>query len=289
MKKYFLISILFAIFLTGGNVFAMNIKKVNKWAILLNYDAERNKNIDKILPNYDMLILDPDIHPDLENIRQKVLLIAYISLGEAATYRKYWKSMDKSLIIKANKNWKDAYFVDVSNKKWQKIILNEVIPDIEKQGFDGLFLDTIDTVDLIAQEYPTKYPNARKAMINLIKKIKIQYPKLKLISNNGFTIMDNICNSLDGVLVESLFGTFEYGTGAFGKNIYVETRANISREKLKKLTAIKARNKNHQIFVIDYADYKNKRYREYLYKKIKSYGFNPYIAEKELDNLYIMG
>lgn len=264
------------------------MKKIDKWMILLNYDEVKIKNIEKILPKYDMLILDPDNHPDFKHTRQDALIIGYISIGEAEGYRKYWKSIekDKNLVIKENENWKENYYVDVTSEKWHKIILDEVIPDIVKQGFDGLFLDTIDTVDVIEEKYSIKYPNARKGMIDLIKKIRKKYPYLIIISNNGLTVMDDIQNSLDGVLVESLFGTYESDANNASKIKYVEIPDNIAQEKVQKLQAIKNNYKDKFIFVIDYAEQKNKGYREYLAKKIKKHDFSPYIAERELDNIY---
>jgi polysaccharide biosynthesis protein PelA len=277
--------LIFLYILMFSNIFPKNI---NKWAILLDYDSTRNENIENNLKNYDMLILDPDSHPNLNKIKKNnkdILFIAYISIGEAESYRSYWDEIknDRKLIISENENWKENYFVNVSNEKWQNIILNKVIPNIILKGFKGLFLDTIDTVDYLNHKYPGQYPNAKNDMTKLIKMIKQKYPDLELISNNGLTILPEIYNELFGMLFESLFGTYKF-ENSYIKYILADKKE--SNIKLNHLLSLKKYNQNKPIFIIDYADIKNKEYVKYLSKKIKKYKFNPYIAERELNNIY---
>ena len=82
--------------------------------------------------------------------------------------------------------------VDVRNPEWKEIIIQDVIPRILKAGFDGLFLDTIDTAAHLHAKHPKKYIGIKKAMIELIRDIKEHYPNLFLISNNGFLILEEI-------------------------------------------------------------------------------------------------
>jgi len=108
---------------------------------------------------YDILIIDPyfkKIKLTLEDINKlkekpqggKRLIISYFSVGEAEKYRKYWKDeWDKKLpnwISHENENWEGNYIVKYWSKEWQEIIEDMLGTQI-KSGFDGVFLDTIDT------------------------------------------------------------------------------------------------------------------------------------------------
>lgn len=108
---------------------------------------------------YDILIIDPyfkKIKLTLEDIKKlkvkpqggKRLVIGYLSVGEAESYRNYWKDeWGKKLpnwISYENENWRENYIVKYWSKEWQEII-EDMLESHIKSGFDGVFLDTIDT------------------------------------------------------------------------------------------------------------------------------------------------
>jgi hypothetical protein len=70
---------------------------------------------------------------------------------------------------------------------------------------DGVFFDTVDTPDVYSSTAfgyvaVAGYPAAFAAMIN---SFAAQFPAAKIISNRGFTILDDIIKSCDGVMFES--------------------------------------------------------------------------------------
>ena len=79
-------------------------------------------------------------------------VVAYLSIGEAETYRKYWKSSwnnpatRPSYILEENPKWKGNFKIKYWQKEWQQIILNE-IENIINVGFDGVFLDIVDAFE----------------------------------------------------------------------------------------------------------------------------------------------
>ena len=115
------------------------------------------------LTNYDMFIIDAffwdDIllKSDLEKLKQKPngggrLIIAYLSIGEAEDYRYYWKpewSMNPpSWLGDENPDWKGNFRVQYWTTEWQSLIYgteDSYINKIIDAGFDGVYLDTIDT------------------------------------------------------------------------------------------------------------------------------------------------
>lgn len=84
-------------------------------------------------------------------------VVAYLSIGEAEAYRKYWKSSWNNpaarpdYILEENPDWKENFKVKYWKKEWQQIILNE-IDYIVNSGFDGVFLDIVDAFEYFENE-----------------------------------------------------------------------------------------------------------------------------------------
>lgn len=113
--------------------------------------------------DYDMLVIDlffndgtaltPD---DLAQLKIKHnggrrLVISYMSIGEAESYRYYWNpdwKKNPPVWLKAlNKRWAGNYKVEYWNPDWQSIIYgneNAYLDKILQAGFDGAYLDIID-------------------------------------------------------------------------------------------------------------------------------------------------
>jgi len=257
------------------------LNNVQDWFILLDYNDDNLHITDyQKVKSYGMVILDPDSHPPISLLPQNIIKIAYISLGEAETYRSYWsKIAHKPWVIAENENWAGNYFIDISSSEWQELIINSVIPNIIEKGFQGLFLDTLDTAYYLAKEIPgEKYHNSKENMILLVRKIKESYPDLMLISNNGFFILDEIAPYLSAALSESIYMGID-----FENNSYKAMPASETAYKIERLLKIQSDN-NLPIFIIDYTDDVN--IRKTVSAKIKELNFKPYIARKRLNNIY---
>jgi len=115
---------------------------------------------------YDVLIIDMYFKgvkltvEDIEKLKEKPqggkrLIIGYFSVGEAEDYRAYWENKwNKELpdwISHENKNWEGNYIVKYWSKEWQEII-GEMLKKYLDAGFDGVFLDTIDTYESFEEE-----------------------------------------------------------------------------------------------------------------------------------------
>lgn len=119
---------------------------------------------------YDLVIIDPFFDEnmltpaDVDLIRfrpngTKRLVIAHVSIGSAENYRYYWQNSWNSnppeWILKPYENYPDEYWVDFRNKDWQNIIYgnnNSYMKKIIDAGFDGAFLDNVETYKQIEQE-----------------------------------------------------------------------------------------------------------------------------------------
>ena len=108
-----------------------------------------------MIPRPDLLVLEPDHqwHPRvLRRSGQKVL--AYLSLGEIHKTRPYYAALAARVGVLASPNprWPDAVAVDPGAPAWWGVVLEEVVPQILAQGYDGLFLDTLDDAGSLVRD-----------------------------------------------------------------------------------------------------------------------------------------
>jgi cysteinyl-tRNA synthetase len=116
--------------------------------------------------NYDLLIIDAYFsndemltHEDVNHLKEKMnggkrLILSYLSIGEAENYRYYWqKEWDinpPSWLEEENPDWSGNYKVRYWDKEWWEIILgnlNAYLDKILKAGFDGVYLDLVDSFE----------------------------------------------------------------------------------------------------------------------------------------------
>ncbi|WKZ86352.1 hypothetical protein N5B55_05200 [Ralstonia pickettii] len=76
---------------------------------------------------------------------------------------------------------------------------------------DGLFMDTVDTVDV----YPSQA--FQSAFADMINRLKALWPSKAFCSNRGFTILDAIIKSCSYVMFESFLVDYDWATGAYAK------------------------------------------------------------------------
>lgn len=157
--------------------------------------------------NMDLAIVEPDlISPDRQ---AKTVWYAYLSIGEIHKSRPYFSLLEeKGVLADTNSNWPGAYTVDVRSPVWKEMILKTLIPSFLAQGYTGIFLDTIDVPIFLEP----RLPGSRQALINLIREIHAQYPRLHIIPNNGLDILPEIQGIIDGIVVEDLYTHYDFIT-----------------------------------------------------------------------------
>jgi uncharacterized protein (TIGR01370 family) len=161
------------------------------------------------------------------------------------------------------------------------MVLNRIIPAILEQGFDGLFLDTVDNAEYLERYHPAKnYPGSEEAMVQLIKKIRKKYPDIYIIANRGYAILDRIGGVLDALVAESTFAIWD--TEAKRSRILNSVEFEIT---VKNLKATQARFKL-PILSLDYVEYANPVAIERILSRSRECGFIPYISTPDLFKIY---
>ncbi len=233
---------------------------------------------DKIINpgDFKLIILEPDnvvVAPEIPS----TLFIGYISLGEAEEFRWYWDEIkNEGFVLDENPDWEGDYYVDVRDPLWQKYVVDHIIPEILNKGFDGLFMDTIDTAEYLEYVDAEKYAGSVDAMVDMIKKIRVNYPDIYIISNNGLILLDKITDCIDFALVEDLYTTYD-----FDKNKYGVQSSETTAEMFNVLKNF-SKTTDVPILTLDYVDPSNKKDIKKVMKKSRSDGFCPYVADIHL-------
>ena len=219
-----------------------------------------------------MVILDPDNYSkeEIHRLKENTIVVAYLSVGEVSTDRKYFKEVEECVMGK-NPVW-NSYYVNVSCEKWQDLILNGIIPEILNKGFDGVFLDTVDVVDL--------YPNMKNDMIELIATIREKYPNIIIIQNRGFSIIDETAKYIDGILFECF--TTRYNWKSKKYEVWSDEDLKWIDSVAEKLVKLRERY-GIVVLTLDYAE--NKSLEIYCIKHAEKFGFIHFISKINLTTL----
>lgn len=136
-------------------------------------------------------------------------VIAYMSIGEAESYRSYFAGLSKSLLGAQNPKWKGNYNVHFWEKEWQDVIIGSYLKNIKAQGFNGVFLDVID-----AYERYSPVDERANDMAIFIERISQEGrrddPDFMVIMQNGLQIRRHLkdeklfLESITGVNAESV-------------------------------------------------------------------------------------
>ncbi|MDX2158216.1 MAG: endo alpha-1,4 polygalactosaminidase [Hyphomicrobiaceae bacterium] len=150
---------------------------------------------------------------------RKRVVLAYFSIGEAESYRFYWRPEWKDAdvppwYVAENCAWPRNYMVRFWHDGWKDIIYrgnDSFLKRIVASGFDGVYLDRID----VFWELVKERPSAREDMIRFVTEIAETGRRLK----PGFLI---VAQNAEDLLVERLYRDIIDGLGKedllFGHN-----------------------------------------------------------------------
>ncbi len=227
---------------------------------------------------YDWIVLDQD-DPILDRLRlhfymeRRAKVFGYISVGEIESFRDYYEDI-RRFAIGENPMW-DTEVADLRKKEYLDFLVEVVAKRIAERGFDGFFLDTLDSYRLVAKE--DEVGDFVRAEVYLIRRLKERYPDMLIVINRGFEIVEEVRELIDGVVVESLF------VGLDGDRQYVKVREEDRRYLLPILERIKGI--GLPVIVIDYLPPSRRSRAKDIVKRIRDLGFIPYVSDRELSRV----
>ena len=225
---------------------------------------------------YDVSIISPDAEADLtEGHKLGHQFYSYLSIGEVASDAPYReKAISRKIPFFGKNEFWQSDLVDLSHPDWTQFVIELAGVAVQKH-FDGFFLDTVDTVDLLIQKYPDRAEVFRLGLIGLVKKLRAAYPDKKIIVNRGFPVIDQLVGIVDGMLIESVFQTFD-GT----KKTYVAVVPSTTDELLRRIQKVK--DAGFAIYVLDYVDPGNLALARETAGRIEGLGYHALITTIEL-------
>jgi cysteinyl-tRNA synthetase, unknown class len=218
------------------------------------------------------------------------IVLSYLSIGEAETYRSYWKwywgwffgLFAPRWLAQQNREWRGNYGVRYWQDDWQKIIVGgegSYIDRIIKAGFDGVYLDKVDEYeqDALAKENP----NLRADMIAFVKALaahaRARKPGFLVVPQNGEELLRDASYRavIDGLGKENLlFGEMRDKEASRPQDI------DFNVANLKLLTGDRK-----PVFAVEYLD--DPRLIANAKKRLLDYGFIPHFADRALDTMRI--
>ena len=228
---------------------------------------------------YDLCLLDPHAKADLKPGQELGhRFLAYLSLVELAK-----GSIAEADAIKrgvpflaVNEDWA-SQVMDVATQRWRDFIIEDAAVKAFAKGFDGLFLDTADAVANPAFKDKTQ---ARGAIVAVIRTLHQRWPEKTIILNRGFDLLAEVTPCLSGVLVESVYQSFDPTTKAWRAvpedgSRWLETRIN-------SVKALKL-----PVYAVDYVDPTNQPLAEATVRQLLALGCVPLVTTPALNGVII--
>ncbi len=145
---------------------------------------------------FNLVVLDSS-YPS-KNIRQLRMegktVFGYLSLGAVGKNRWWYQSLHEAGALQGQNPGFDSLIIDLDNPLWIKLIEQRIIPAMLERGFNAIFLDDLDLIYQTQQHHEA---------LELISRIRLKFPKLKIMGNRGLEYLTGFAKEIDYVLLES--------------------------------------------------------------------------------------
>lgn len=170
-----------------------------------------------MLNEFDRVVLEPDAvtQAELSEFNQDkdslTTLFSYLSVGEVGPTRNWKSSLDQSWVLGVNPHWASEV-MDLSNPGWRAFLMRRA-DELIGRGYQGFFLDTMDSYHLVAKTDEEKQ-RQEQGLVTFIASLKARHPNVQLIANRGFEVLPSIASHLDVIAAESLYARW-HGTDGY--------------------------------------------------------------------------
>jgi len=233
------------------------------------------------LAQFEWTVLEP-AHLEAEDIAflrtQGNEPFAYLSVGE---YDGNVAELEAGLAQGAssvrNQAW-DSQVMLLTSSAWQNHLLRRA-EELAGQGYAGLFLDTLDSFQLLPEG---KREAQRAALRGFLAELKRQQPNLKLIFNRGFEVLPELPGVASAVAVESIHAGWDPNAHRY------RAVSQSDRDWLKThLDPLRAQ--DVPLIAIDYLPSTRRDEARALARQLQKEGFVPYVTMPDLNYLGVSG
>ena len=276
----------------------IKFKERKDWYAAKNFVCYYGADAIADMSDFNIAIIESRSHTkkEIELLKKAgAWVVGYVTIGEddklekrdgkgPGGYASFYMDIDNDGQPDKNINW-NSYYVNAGNKLWQDIIINERVKAVLDKGCDGIFMDTVDTVEI--------YQNTKKGMIDLIANIRKKYPDIKIVQNRGFSVIADTAPYIDSVMYEDFSIDYDWENDTYSKadegklvstGIFAVTLNKI-RYKFKdgKPTLKKPQ---FTVVALDYANPDQKELIQFCYDRAWEYDFVPYVSTIQLDEVF---
>lgn len=231
------------------------------------------------LLSYDRVVVSPTNITDRQ-ISQlhaaNIQVFAYLSIGE-------WDNSlgavpANSTILTQNTDW-NASVMDLGNSDWRSYLLSQA-QILNSKGFDGLFLDTLDSYTLAGLSV-TNLATQQTALIetlNALAQSEQSDTSVELILNRGFELINRLAFKPQAVVAESMIHGYNAAVDSYFTRTMEDTQWVSDRLKEVQEEGIEA-------IVIDYLPSHRHQDRIDAAKDLVELGFTPYLSNGLLTDM----
>jgi len=231
------------------------------------------------LYRYDWLVMQPELASSTRLSlldRGGTLPIAYVAVDEIAQSHTLFPEVQESWKIGANTDW-DSAILDLRLPEVQDFILEKRIAPAMAMGFQGVFLDTLDS-HLLTEPGRSDREAFIKAQASLISAIRQRYPETRIIINRGFHLPPGTHEQIDALAFESYLEGYDPGTRQFGP-VPESNREWLDR----RFQEWRGQYPDKPLIAIDYTPTANEA--PALAARLRRLGFIPYVTNPDLTRL----
>lgn len=231
---------------------------------------------------YDLVVLDDRYHPPLAPLLAAGKdVYGYLSLGEVEERQPYFAAVQHEGLLRGeNPNWKGSFFVDWRDPRWERRVLNQLIPAILQQGFGGLMLDTVDNAEYLETIDPVRNRGMKDAALRLIREIRRNYPAVRIILNRGFFLLDEAAPGIQYALAESVLSRYDFANRTYTHATKAEYHAAVAL-----LHSVRQKHPSLGVLTLDYWWPHETRKVQTIYDLERQNGFLPCVATIRLDRV----
>lgn len=182
-----------------------------------------------------------------------VQVLAYLSLGEDEGDPAAWHTGT------LRPEW-NTHQVDARHPAWRAQLQTQVTN--YSRIFDGFFLDTLDSA--------LDDPQQKRAMLKLVRQVRSWAGPKYLLANRGFSLLERLRGTLDGVLIEAFSTTWQDGYRVYTDGELAYTEGLLAQ----------ARRLRLDVYALDYAN--TPALKRFARSRAASLGLSTFVSNREL-------
>jgi uncharacterized protein (TIGR01370 family) len=186
-----------------------------------------------------LLVTDPAsrCNPRASEHASGAVWLAYLSVGEVNQgHPSYAWLVATGIVLGANPHWPDARSIDTRSPLYRSVYLDPTLAAITAQGYQGVFLDTLD--EALAR--------APDTVVSIVRDIRAQHADWVIVPNGGLDALERLRPYVDGWAAEDVFEGFDFATRGYRVTDPYRQKTVLARLR-------RARDLGLGVFVVDYA------------------------------------